>query len=58
LVRRLQHPNQRNIVRIMFRGAGMIAEQNVQEFVQERVSHWANHCRCHWAQDMPTYDWE
>jgi hypothetical protein len=34
LVKRLQHPNQRNITRIAIGGAGIIAEQNVQEIVQ------------------------
>ena len=34
LVKRLQHPNQRNLTRIMIGAGGVLAEQNLQEIVQ------------------------
>jgi hypothetical protein len=58
LVRRLQHPNQRNIVRIAIGGAGIIAEQNVQEFVQEATFPIVRTIAAALDQDMPTYDWK
>jgi hypothetical protein len=37
LVKRLQHPNQRNLTRIMIGAGGVLAEQNLQEIVQGRL---------------------
>jgi hypothetical protein len=58
LVERFVHPNQKNVYRIMFRGGGMIAEQNVQEFAQERVYPIGQTIAAALGADIPTYDWE
>jgi hypothetical protein len=58
LVERLVHPNQKNVYRIMWRGGGMIAEQNVQEFAQERVYPLGQSIASALGADIPSYDWE
>ena len=58
LVERLVHPNQKNVYRIMWRGGGMIAEQNVQEFAQERVYPLGQSIASALDADIPSYDWE
>jgi hypothetical protein len=57
LVKRLQHPNQRNITRIAIGGAGIIAEQNVQEIVQNATFPFVQTVAAALDQDMPDYDW-
>jgi hypothetical protein len=58
LVERLVHPNQKNVYRIMWRGGGMLAEQNVQEFAQERVYPLGQSIASALGADIPSYDWE
>jgi hypothetical protein len=58
LVKRLQHPNQRNITRIAIGGAGIIAEQNVQEICAGTRLSLCPTIAAALDQDMPTYDWE
>lgn len=57
LVKRLQHPNQRNITRIAIGGAGIVAEQNVQEIVQNATFPFIQTVAAALDQDMPDYDW-
>jgi hypothetical protein len=57
LVKRLQHPNQRNIVRIAIGGAGIMAEQNVQEIVQNATFPFVRTIAAALDEDMPDYDW-
>ena len=57
LVKRLQHPNQRNITRIAIGGAGIIAEQNAQEIVQNATFPFFQTVAAALDQDMPEYDW-
>ena len=57
LVKRLQHPNQRNITRIAIGGAGIVAEQNVQEIVQNATFPLFQTVAAALDQDMPEYDW-
>jgi hypothetical protein len=58
LVKRLQHPNQRNITRIAIGGAGIVAEQNVQEIVQNATFPFVQTIAAALDADMPDYDWE
>jgi hypothetical protein len=58
LVERFIHPNQKNVYRIMLRGGGMVAEQNVQEFAQERVYPIGQTIAAALGADMPSFDWE
>ena len=57
LVKRLQHPNQRNITRIAIGGVGIVAEQNVQEIVQNATFPLVQTIAAALDQDMPDYDW-
>jgi hypothetical protein len=57
LVKRLQHPNQRNITRIAIGGVGIVAEQNVQEIVQNATFPFFQTVAAALDQDMPEYDW-
>jgi hypothetical protein len=57
LVKHLQHPNQRNITRIAIGGAGIVAEQNVQEIVQNATFPFIQTIAAALDQDMPDYDW-
>jgi hypothetical protein len=58
LVKRLQHPNQRNITRIAIGGAGIVAEQNVQEIVQNATFPFVQTIAAALDADMPDYDWD
>lgn len=57
LVKRLQHPNQRNITRIAIGGAGILAEQNAQEIIQNATFPFIQTVAAALDEDMPDYDW-
>jgi hypothetical protein len=55
LVKRLQHPNQRNITRIAIGGVGVLAEQNAQEILQNATFPFVQTIAAALDQDIPEY---
>lgn len=55
LVKRFQHPNQRNITRIAIGGAGVLAEQNAQEILQNATFPFVQMIGAALDQDIPEY---
>jgi hypothetical protein len=55
LVKRLQHPNQRNLTRILIGGAGVLAEQNAQEILQNATFPLVQTIGAALDQDIPQY---
>jgi hypothetical protein len=58
LIKRLKHPNQRNLTRIMIGAGGVLAEQNIQETIQELTFPVVQTIAAALDADMPDYDWE
>jgi hypothetical protein len=58
LVKRLQHPNQRNLTRIMIGAGGVIVEQNIQETIQELTFPVVQTIAAALDADMPDYNWQ
>jgi hypothetical protein len=57
LFKRLQHPNQRNLTRILIGSGAIVAEQNVQEVLQNATFPLIQTVAAALDQDMPDYDW-
>jgi hypothetical protein len=57
LFKRLQHPNQRNLTRILIGSGAIVAEQNVQEILQNATFPLVQTVAAALDQDMPDYDW-
>ena len=57
LFKRLQHPNQRNLTRILIGSGAIVAEQNVQEVLQNATFPLIQTVAAALDQDMPNYDW-
>ena len=58
LVKKMAHPNQRNITRIMLGSGGILLEQNAQETVQELTFPVARTVAAALDEDMPGFDWQ
>jgi hypothetical protein len=56
LVKRFQHPNQRNITRIAIGGAGVLAEQNAQEILQNATFPFVQMIGSVLDKDIPEYN--
>jgi hypothetical protein len=56
LVKRFQHPNQRNITRIAIGGAGVLAEQNAQEILQNATFPFVQMIGAALDEDIPDYN--
>lgn len=56
LVKRFQHPNQRNITRIAIGGAGVLAEQNAQEILQNATFPFVQMIGSALDKDIPEYN--